>query len=192
MMKQIDQQRMQGLNFPQRLNMSESLLLPPSGEELENVMSLITGSFNSESPMLMDSEDDQSVIKIDRLELSGSSLAHDCRINKPLSLLEGRGHFSENHAPPFRRSVEDRSRIDIDSSSLHIVDVEDFFPFNLFREPGMSERRQHLDPDEQRTLENHQVRPPSPFRLEKEQLKSHAAPLNNAAQFKKVSTNPAA
>ncbi len=192
-MKQIDQQRMQGLNFPQRLNTSESLLLPPSGEELDNLMSLIAGSFNSEAPMLMDSEDDQSAIENDLLELSGNSLMHDCRINKQLSLLEGMGHFSENHAPPFRRSVEDQSRTDIDSSSsLHIVDVEDFVPYPLFREAGMSGRRQHFDPDEQRTLENYEVRTPSPFILEKEQSKSHPAPLNKAATFKKVSANSAA
>jgi hypothetical protein len=173
-------------NFPHRLYTSDSVLLPPNKKDLDILMSLTAGSFNSELLMLVDVED-RSITRIDQEGFSESLIMNLDRGRKPLS------HPKQNEyifidSPAFRPSMEDQNPSHLNPSSLAIVDVENFIPL-IFGEAGTSDRRHHFDPDELLSVDIPQGRG-SPEKMLHQT--SHPVPLNNAAISQKTSTCSAA
>jgi hypothetical protein len=173
-------------NFPHRLRTCDSVLLPPNKEDIETLMSLTAGPFNSEHIMLVDSKD-QSVLGIDQVGFSESLLTNECRGSEQLSHPKRTEYFSID-SPTFRPSIDDQSQVGWNSPSLKIVDVENLFPF-IFGERRAIDGRHHLDPDEILSLAIPEGRG-SPEKMPLQT--SHPVPLKNAVISQKTRSCSAA
>lgn len=174
------------INFPHRLYTCDSVLLPPNKKDVDTLMSLTGGSFNSELLMLVDFKD-QSNTAIDQEGFFESLIMNEDRGRKLLSHPKHKEYIFID-SPTFRPSMEDQNQLHLNPSSHKIVDVENFIPL-IFEGAGARDRRHYFDPDELLSVEIPQGRG-SPEKMLHQT--SHPVPINNAAISQKTSTCSAA
>jgi hypothetical protein len=145
-------------DFPTTLNIKESILHPPSGEEFEAFLDLIVGATDNGPLPLTAVENEQKIPRrdwINYIKASSESSSQKSRKKKSNDLHDGLGtsYFTQNQVHPLETSEDLQYNISCSLPAFQTSEIENFTSSKIFGEAQTPETRHFFDPDELRSLD---------------------------------------